>query len=297
MPQLFQLPQVVALSTAGVRLPGAKLYFYQSGTSTPQNTYTDIDLSVAHENPVVADSEGAFAPIYLDPSLPHYRVKLTTADDVQIWQIDDVPSNQNTAQTFRLISTAPELILEETDASSNNQVWSLRAAAEQLTLAVLNDAEAVRSSIVEVDRTGTTVDTVNFKSTTLQHNGVSLATIATGSYTGTITGGDAGTCTVRYKIVGNIVHINMQAGNTVNSNSTALTVTGAPVAIRPTRVQIVPVGGAIDNSTNQFQDIAASMGTDGTITMYRNGSATGWTNSGGKSPVTVFDNTFSYYLD
>lgn len=71
--------------------PGAKLYFYASGTSTPQNTYQDIDLTTAHSHPVVADAEGYFDTIYLDPALGNYRYTLTDADDVVLeGPIDDI---------------------------------------------------------------------------------------------------------------------------------------------------------------------------------------------------------------
>jgi hypothetical protein len=134
MPALFTSPRFVALSTTNQLLPGAKLYFRQTGTSTPQNTYQDEALTVAHANPVVADGAGVFAPIYLDPSLPNYRVILTDSSDVTQagYPIDNIPSNQNTGQTFRLKSAAPELIFEETDASAGNQKWRVRVNAEQM---------------------------------------------------------------------------------------------------------------------------------------------------------------------
>ena len=64
---LFVLPKQVPID-AGVVLPGSKLTFTQTGTTTPQNTYTDVDLTTPHSNPVVADSDGVFAAIYFDPS-------------------------------------------------------------------------------------------------------------------------------------------------------------------------------------------------------------------------------------
>lgn len=84
---LFTLPRVQSSS-------GAKLNFYISGTSTRQNTYQDIDLTTAHANPVVANASGYFAPIYLDPSLPNYRVTLTDSSDVvqSGYPVDDVPA-------------------------------------------------------------------------------------------------------------------------------------------------------------------------------------------------------------
>lgn len=160
MPALFTLPQAVPLSSAGGLLAGAKLHFFATSTTTPQNTYQDIALATAHANPVVADAQGVFDPIYLDPSLPHYRVRLTTSADVQLWQIDDVPSNQNTAQTFRLKYTTPALILEETDAAANNKLWRIQADGTAFSIALLNDAESVAQEVFSITRSGTTLSAI-----------------------------------------------------------------------------------------------------------------------------------------
>jgi len=71
----------------GNPLAGAKLQFHLAGTSTPALVYTTPVLppageAVAHENPVVADAGGFFAPIYLLPT--GYKVTLLTADDVVV---------------------------------------------------------------------------------------------------------------------------------------------------------------------------------------------------------------------
>lgn len=71
-------------SAAGAILPGAKLYFYQSGTGIPLNTFNNPDLAPGHENtnPVVAAASGQFGPIFLQPFV--YRVTLTdSAGNVQ----------------------------------------------------------------------------------------------------------------------------------------------------------------------------------------------------------------------
>lgn len=176
MPALFTAPRFVALSTVNVPLPGAKLTFSATGTSNLQNTYQDEDLTVAHANPVIADGAGTFAKIYLDPSLPNYRVLLTDSANVTQpgYPIDEVPSNQNQAQTFRIASTAPELIFEETDASTGNKKWSVRASAEQLTVSLLNDAESVRTDIARFDRSGTTSDLINLLATQVQSNSLEM---------------------------------------------------------------------------------------------------------------------------
>jgi len=79
-------------SDLGVVLPGAKLHAYVAGTpSTPQDTFSDVDLAAGHENtnPVVADAFGLFGPIYLTPGVAYHLV-LTDADDVGVWDQDNV---------------------------------------------------------------------------------------------------------------------------------------------------------------------------------------------------------------
>ena len=76
---LFIQPWQSPLNT-GVVMPGAKLFFYIATTATKQNTYTTSALSTPHSNPVVADGNGRFAAIWLDPELA-YKVVLTTTGD------------------------------------------------------------------------------------------------------------------------------------------------------------------------------------------------------------------------
>jgi hypothetical protein len=70
----------------------AKLYFYETGTSTPQNTFSDSALSVTNTNPVVADSNGLFSAIYLGdpPDFETYKAVLKTSADVTVWTADPI---------------------------------------------------------------------------------------------------------------------------------------------------------------------------------------------------------------
>jgi Pectate lyase superfamily protein len=79
--QLFHIPKPLSISSNLTLQAGAKLYFFENATSTPQDTYQDAGLATPHANPVVADAAGKFAPIYLNPSLI-YRVTLTDSADV-----------------------------------------------------------------------------------------------------------------------------------------------------------------------------------------------------------------------
>jgi len=86
----FNLPIPVPIEAGSVEA-GAQLYFYETGTTTDMDVYTTPALSVAHSQPVVADSNGEFAPIYLDPDASvDYRVRLEDSDDNQLWQEDGV---------------------------------------------------------------------------------------------------------------------------------------------------------------------------------------------------------------
>lgn len=82
-------PRADAFDVNGDPLSGAKLYFYASGTTTPQTTYSDSALSVANANPVVADSAGRFGDIYLSPAVA-YKAVMKTSGDSTVWTTDPV---------------------------------------------------------------------------------------------------------------------------------------------------------------------------------------------------------------
>lgn len=65
----------------GNPLAGGKVYTYQSGTVTPQNTYTDSGGLTANANPIILDANGE-ADIWLDPSLSYKFIVTSSADAV-----------------------------------------------------------------------------------------------------------------------------------------------------------------------------------------------------------------------
>lgn len=70
----------------GAPLAGGKVYFFEPGTSTPKDTYSDSDLSVPNANPVVLDAAGR-ATIYLSGD---YKYRLDTSLDVQVDEQDNI---------------------------------------------------------------------------------------------------------------------------------------------------------------------------------------------------------------
>ncbi len=91
MAELFTLP-ARATDSNGNNLSGAKLYFYITGTTTPQDVYSDAALNTSLGAVVTADSGGKFVGIYLDPLLT-YRAVLKTSDGAStIYDLDPIGS-------------------------------------------------------------------------------------------------------------------------------------------------------------------------------------------------------------
>lgn len=76
-----------ALDANGAPLSGGKLYFYDSGTSTPKSTYSDEDLTTPNANPVILDAAGVPGDIFYSGSA---KIVLKDADDVQLRVLDPV---------------------------------------------------------------------------------------------------------------------------------------------------------------------------------------------------------------
>jgi len=97
MPQRFTNPVIKYTTDTLKTLPGALLYFYENGTSTPKVVYQDIALATPHSNPVVASGAGNFAPIFLAGT---YRVELKNAAGVTQsgWPVDNVGGEETQGQ-------------------------------------------------------------------------------------------------------------------------------------------------------------------------------------------------------
>ena len=83
MAQLLHLTGQALRDTSGNPYTAAKAYFYETGTTTPKNTYSDAGLTSANANPVVADgTTGLFPDIYLLAG--RYKVVLQQSDSTSI---------------------------------------------------------------------------------------------------------------------------------------------------------------------------------------------------------------------
>jgi hypothetical protein len=76
--------------------------------------------------------------------------------------------------TVQYSSSRPVVALFETDAAADNGLWTIEAQGEQFIFRASNDAGSGSTAWLTVDRTGTTIDTVNFANGTLQYGGVEV---------------------------------------------------------------------------------------------------------------------------
>jgi hypothetical protein len=127
-------------------LIGAKAYFYQTGTTNPQDTYADAELTTEHANPVVADAAGVFPEIYLDPSLV-YRYTLKTASGVELYTAD--PAND-------LVVSSDIIASHLTQAIIGAKLYPI--TSEETAATVTPTSYAYPPNLYDVRRTGAVGD-------------------------------------------------------------------------------------------------------------------------------------------
>lgn len=72
-----------------IPLSGGKLYTLAAGeTNTPQNSYQDFGLTIAHPNPIILDESGYIPPFYLDDGF--IKIRLVDADGLTIREVDNL---------------------------------------------------------------------------------------------------------------------------------------------------------------------------------------------------------------
>ena len=87
MSEAFQMPFVPALDENGDTVPGAQLYFFRAGTTTPEPVYLDVEGENLAPHPVIANSSGRFPPLFSSGN--KYKVVLRKASDIILDEIDN----------------------------------------------------------------------------------------------------------------------------------------------------------------------------------------------------------------
>lgn len=147
MTQLFT-PRFQAEDANGVPYSGAKLYFYQSGTTTLITVYQDSAKATPHTNPVVADTSGTFPEIYVDTD--PFKYVLTTSAGVTLKTADAVPLVQTGSLDADLAAIG---LLNTTGllARTASNTWSLRTITAGTGLAISNPGGVAGNPSISLD--------------------------------------------------------------------------------------------------------------------------------------------------
>ena len=89
----FYLGKEMVFDSNGDPEAGAKLEFFETGTTTKQDTFLDATLTTSNTNPVVANSAGIFPEIFLKST--SYKVVLSDTNDNIIWTVDNYTLEEN----------------------------------------------------------------------------------------------------------------------------------------------------------------------------------------------------------
>jgi hypothetical protein len=200
-----------------------------------------------------------------------------------------------TAAPVKSESTTPLMEWAESDAAADNRRWRAYASSEAFRFDAVTDSGGVSGTYLEVQRTGSTVDSVNLLATQLLGNSVDM-TPASGTFT--VSWNDAcsttPTTTFDYQKVGNIVVLKAvsSAGFPCTSDSTSFLGTAAdvPAAIRPSgafasSAQLAGDNGNIMNNGGNVR-VRLTINTTGNVVLNNcnaENCSTAWTNSGNKA--------------
>ncbi len=125
-----------------------------------------------------------------------FRYSISAADELRVTvggltishQLNVNGTSPNTFLGDITINSAnPQYYLNQTTAAADNREWDITANTEGLEIRTINDAHTVTATVMRVERTGTTVDSVAFPSSSVYFSDglVGTPSIAFGSDTNT----------------------------------------------------------------------------------------------------------------
>jgi hypothetical protein len=102
---IFTLP-IARVGDSNFRVgSGFKLYFYDAGTTDARDTFTSNTYTTPLSNPVIADASGYFPVIW---TTGDYKVRLTTAADVLVWEVDNYSNDSGVTIFAEGVLSAPD---------------------------------------------------------------------------------------------------------------------------------------------------------------------------------------------
>ena len=113
-------PSYQYFDNSGRVLDSGKLFFYDSGTTTLKNVYSDPDGLTAIANPVVLDGAGRTPNVYLDGS---YKLIIKDKNGAQIEERDPVLAADDTTKGFSSWNAVTTYSVDDIVRGSNNLLY------------------------------------------------------------------------------------------------------------------------------------------------------------------------------
>lgn len=290
----------------GDPLVGGYLKFQDPGTDALKATYPTAgaadSASFPNTNPVVLDSRGEAAIFLRDGET--YKVTLYDANDVQLWQQDDVacpPAQTAAAVTITdaggyYASSTVEAALQELGASTGAGIIGIADGGGYYSGTDVESALQALGGTGGAAIIGIADAGGYFTATDVEGALQEMWTSTDGSFTATYNGFASATGGWHWQRTGHLVTMTNDASLSATSTATTFSsqLGDVPAAIRPTRQQGAPFS-VQDNGTFAWGMIEVTTG--GTINFYTGPAQTGasvWTASGSKGYRS--GQTFTYAL-
>jgi hypothetical protein len=147
-----------------------------AGLETPCNYISDLVATNPLSSDLASTGDDHLRCIksVLKTTFPNINAAVTATDE----NLNALSAGLTAAGILELEAAAPRLIIDETDAASNERIYDFASSAGQLLGRTRTDADAAGASWITVDRTGTTVDSIALAATALtQTNGTATGAI------------------------------------------------------------------------------------------------------------------------
>jgi hypothetical protein len=163
MAELIRFAPNRALDLNGDPAPGARAYFYAYGTTDLAPVYADIDMTVEHPSPLVADGRGVFPLVYAAQPL---AVTVTDDEDVALdgYPMElaaSIPAGASAAAGITFNPTA-EIPVTDVQAAIERVQENIIEPLADFGLGVTGDA----TLIANIDATDTASGAYRFSNTT-----------------------------------------------------------------------------------------------------------------------------------
>jgi hypothetical protein len=117
MPDQILLTPSRATDWEGLAMPGARAFFFLSGTTTPATVYADEDEEIPHPTPLVADAFGAFPRVWSSQNL-RVIVQDEGGQVLPGYPVDPAPRSANATTGAQTVSFSPTAEIPESNTQA-----------------------------------------------------------------------------------------------------------------------------------------------------------------------------------